>query len=249
MVSVSRKHPILRAVAAGTGAENKDPDMCPVARSRTLDPKRDAPDPAGFGNGGDILLPSCLVEIGGEKPAALVGEHRVDSDHVTSLQMLEHDPLGDRNEPLVRAGAAFYPGFVTQTATPFVAVCRRIAFAPLVRVDPELRINLLPSPKKVHKEGDFGVRRRRNPQTGNRWRLGRDWPISNAALGIELFMQPRKVPQQASALAGKLGQSLFGTGDGIQDDLAVTATHDRQGIGLGCLDAVFSWNVRHSTVH
>jgi hypothetical protein len=94
MVSVSRKHPILRAVAAGTGAEKKDPEMCPVAGARTLHREGDTPDPAGFGNGGDILLPSCLVEIDSEKPAALVGEHGVDADHVTSLQMVANDFLG-----------------------------------------------------------------------------------------------------------------------------------------------------------
>jgi hypothetical protein len=40
------------------------------------------------------------------------------------------------------------------------------------------------------------------------------------------------VLHQAIALVGKLGQSLFGAGDVIQENLAVAANHDRQGTGL-----------------
>lgn len=125
-------------------------------------------DPVRFGNGSDILLPSRLVEIGGKKPAALVGEHRVDPDHVTSLQMVENDFLGYRNERLFRALAAFDPGFVAQTTNPFVAACGRVAFAPFVRVDPELRVDVLPSTEEVHEKRDLVLRRRRNPRAGNR---------------------------------------------------------------------------------
>ncbi|MGB5734118.1 MAG: DUF1778 domain-containing protein [Thiohalocapsa sp.] len=51
------------------------------------------------------------------------------------------------------------------------------------------------------------------------------------------------------ALVGKLRESLFGAGHVLQENMAVTADHDRQGIGLRCFDVVLSWSVRQNTVH
>ena len=88
----------------------EEPRVCAVPRAGALDRDGYADGSAGFGKCGDVFLPRALVEIGSEKPAALILEERVDAHHVSALQVVDDDLVADRDEGLVRAVAALASG-------------------------------------------------------------------------------------------------------------------------------------------
>ena len=59
--------------------------------------------------------------------------------------MVEDDLIGERQKCLVRALAAFYPGFFADAAYPFVAAGRRLSFPAGLRTHPEQRKDIIPA--------------------------------------------------------------------------------------------------------
>jgi hypothetical protein len=76
------------------------------------------------------------MEIGGQKPTGLVWKQRINAGDeviirsapaVAAAQMFFDDVVGDREEGLMGAFAAFYPGLTANPPDPLVGTCRRIA--------------------------------------------------------------------------------------------------------------------------
>jgi len=78
---------------------------------------------------------------------------------------------------------------------PLVAASGRVAFAPLSRVDPELRVDVLSSTEEAHKQGDLVLRRHRNPEPGNRRRRRGVGPLGISGIQDESDrMWPHRSP-------------------------------------------------------
>ena len=101
-------HPSRDARVYRRGEE--EPRVCAVPRAGALDRDGYADGSAGFGKCGDVFLPRGLVEIGSEKPAALILEERVNAHHVSALQVVDDDLVAERDEGLVRTVAALASG-------------------------------------------------------------------------------------------------------------------------------------------
>ena len=61
----------------------EEPDVCAIARARSLDSSGQTDAPARLNERADILDPRALVEVDREEPASLVVEERVLSDNYT----------------------------------------------------------------------------------------------------------------------------------------------------------------------
>jgi hypothetical protein len=93
--------------------------MTAIAGSRTLKRGRHPFGAARLQHGQCISRPILLIEIGGQKPTGLVWKQRINAgDEVTirsacavaAAQMFFDDVVGDRDEGLMEALAAFHLG-------------------------------------------------------------------------------------------------------------------------------------------
>jgi hypothetical protein len=103
------------------GGGEKEPDMRSVAGPRALHRERNTLASTCFDKGRYVVLPLLLVEIHCEEPAGLVREHRVDPDHVASLEVIANAPLRHPDECLIRAFAAFDAALIAYPLNPFIA--------------------------------------------------------------------------------------------------------------------------------
>jgi hypothetical protein len=157
--------------------------MRPVAGARPLD--RDGKAEVGTckGEGSDVGLPICLVEVHGYEPARLVEKKRVAADDVPPPKVIQHDLVRDRNKRLGWAVAAANPRLVADSAHPLVAAGGRVTLLPGIRVHPESREDVFSSPEKAPEERDLA--------SGVEARFGRRCGGSGPACSlIQLLKQP-----------------------------------------------------------
>ena len=136
------------------------PDMSAIARARSLESRRHALRPAGFEEGVRVPPPVLLVEIGGEKPAGIVREHRIDADRVAAAQMPVDRVVRHRPERLVGTGAAPDARLAADAGRPLVGADRRVARLARPGVFPALRIDVLAAAKQGPEQRDLVARRR-----------------------------------------------------------------------------------------
>jgi hypothetical protein len=109
-----------------------------VAGARALQAEGDREVPARGDEGLHVSLPVALVEVGGEEPAGLVFEKRVDARDQLALQVIPDDLIGHRQERLVRTLAAFHARLLADAADPLVRARGGVALRPLLEVLPAL---------------------------------------------------------------------------------------------------------------
>lgn len=100
-------------------------------------------------------MPRLFVKINGEKPARFVLQHRIDTHHVTTLEVIQ-DGLGCHGqEGLVRAFATSHTRLFANAFNPFVGTGGGVTFLARPLVLPEYRIYVFATSKKSEKQRDF----------------------------------------------------------------------------------------------
>jgi hypothetical protein len=116
--------------------------------------------------GDRIRLPSCLVEIDGQRVAGLVEQHRVDACDewliagVSPRQMPSDDLVCDREETAMRAHRTLDPGLLTDAPHPLVGARGRIAGLPGLSALEPTRVNVFAAAEQRSEEGDLCRNRR-----------------------------------------------------------------------------------------
>ncbi|HYN41871.1 MAG TPA: hypothetical protein VE129_08860 [Thermoanaerobaculia bacterium] len=108
-----------------------------------LDGNRDSQFSARAGEGRNIGGPFGLVEVGGDKPALLVGEQGIAADHETTLEVIEDHLVGHREKSLARAITTTDAWLLADSSHPLVAARRGVPLLACIRADPELREDVL----------------------------------------------------------------------------------------------------------
>lgn len=145
----------------------EDPDMAAVAGAGAFHRRRHALDPACLQEGGDVLTPGCLVEVGRQKPAGLVRKNGIDAHGEVlaigspATQMPGDHVVGHRQEAPIGAVAALDLGLVAQARLPLVGAGRCISRLAAPRIVPALREDILAAPEQRTEQGDLGGGRRR----------------------------------------------------------------------------------------
>ena len=158
---VTRRHRLRDEVAAhfacgprGDGLREEEPDVRAVAGSRSLDQGGQPEPPRRLHERANVLLPRGLVEVGGEKPARLVSEHRVDAHHVLAAQVLEQRRIIHGPERLVRTIAALHLRQLAYAGDELVRASGRIASLARLLADEARRIQVVAAaeelPEQLH---------------------------------------------------------------------------------------------------
>lgn len=136
----------------GSRFTEEEPGVGAVAGTGAFGGSREIEDPAGFGEGGDVLLPTVLVEVDREEVTAFVLEHRIDADDVSSTEMVENAMVANRDEGLIGALATLDPWLVAHASNPLISACGRVAGLVGTWVVPMLREDVRPSGKQAPEE-------------------------------------------------------------------------------------------------
>jgi hypothetical protein len=145
------------------GEEN--PGMSAVSGARSFDRDRNVVAATGFGESPDIAAPFSFIEVGGEKPTAIVGEHGINAHDerlpigTDPARMSVDRGVVDAEEGLMGAGRAFDLGLFAESAPPFVRASRRVAAAPRFRVFPANRKHIDATAKPFFEQGYLGFGR------------------------------------------------------------------------------------------
>jgi len=142
--------------------------MGPVAGPRPFDGNRNSQLSARGGEGRNIGSPFGLVEVGGDKPARLVGEQGIAADHVTTLEVIEDHLVGHRQKRLAQAVATTDAWLLADSSHPLVAARRGVPLLVCLRADPELREHVLPALEETPEECNLLLRVQ--PTSGSRRR-------------------------------------------------------------------------------
>jgi hypothetical protein len=129
--------------------------MCPATRTGTFNGIRHTDTPTGLCEGQNIIPPGLPVEIGGEKPACLVGEHGIDADDVPSLKMIQDHVGGYGQKRLIGAHPTSYPGLLAYPADPFVGTSGRVSLLAALLVLPQHGIHIVPTSEEAEKKRYF----------------------------------------------------------------------------------------------
>jgi hypothetical protein len=95
-----------------------------IPRTRALDRRVKTEAFAGPAERPNISLPVSLVEVGGEEPACLVFEKRIDPSDVSALEVVEDHLVGDRPECLMGALPALDSWLLAEAGSPLVRTGR-----------------------------------------------------------------------------------------------------------------------------
>ncbi len=146
------------------GRREEEPRVGAVPGAGALHRDGNADGSAGLGEGGDVLLPRALVEVGRQKPAGLVLEQRIDADDVSPLKVIEDHLIAHGNEGLVRAVATPAAGLQrAQPWFPLVRACGRVPwFTRLLAHEPGGE-DVDPSAEQVAEQAHLLGRRVRRP--------------------------------------------------------------------------------------
>ena len=198
MVSVGRRQPSFRAVAAASLHEG---------RYRQF--------PTGSHDCPDILPPAVLVEIGRQERVRLLLEHDVYPEGMTSLQMVQDRLVVQVGEAAVRALPALDPWPVAEGPILLVGAYGLVTMEDLAvlvllfLVFPVARVNVLPASKEAAEQGNLRIPVRR-PRCGLRQvptgviativafsmrissRVASTWRISSASIASRSFRQLHK---------------------------------------------------------
>ena len=98
----------------------EEPDVPAIARTRTLESRRQIQTTTGFEERSRVLLPLRLIQIGRQEEAGLIPEHRVNAHDevapgvVMAGKMPAYHLIRHGQEMLIRASGAFDPGLLAQ---------------------------------------------------------------------------------------------------------------------------------------
>ena len=129
-------------------AREEEPGVAPIARSRPLDRWIDAGLPAGISERSDIGLPIALVEVDGQEPARIVREEWIETDNMSTLEVVEDDFVGHGKKRLARAFAALDSRLLADARDPFVCAGWRVTLDPGPRVPPMPREDVHAPPEE-----------------------------------------------------------------------------------------------------
>ena len=118
------------------------PDVSAFTRPRDFDAGGDSKFPAAGGVSHGVLAPGRFVEIGGDEPASVVMQDRVDTQRAASREMIVDDVVGNRQKRLVRTIRALDPGFLADAGDPLVCAGGAIPRSSGLRL-PSERIGVL----------------------------------------------------------------------------------------------------------
>jgi len=93
---------------------------------------------------------------------------------VPALEMVKEDLIIEGKKYLIRALAAFPPGFFADATYPFIATGRRISFPTGLRTYPEQRKDIIPATEQSVKQRDFFFRSSGYISAGLYYMGGRD---------------------------------------------------------------------------
>ncbi|MCY3941697.1 MAG: hypothetical protein OXG29_11545 [Gammaproteobacteria bacterium] len=142
------------------GIREKYPDMASIAGAGSFNRSRHALRVAGRQESLSVAPPCLLVEVDSQKTACVVRADGVNPDRVPAPQMPLYDFVGEGEECLIGAGAAFDGRFAAHAWLPLVGASRRVTRLPCAGVLPALRKNILTSAEKGTEQGDLCVRLR-----------------------------------------------------------------------------------------
>ena len=144
----------------------EDPQVAAVAGARPFQRRRHPQRPTGRQEHGNVAVPGLLVEVDGQEPAGLVGQHGVYADgEVASVRTPALEVAGDhlgghRYERLVRALAALDPGLVADSRHPLVGAGGGVAGPATPCIAPAFGKHVLAAAKQRSEQSDFLSRRR-----------------------------------------------------------------------------------------
>jgi hypothetical protein len=96
-----------------------------------------------------------VIEVGRQEPAGIVLDERIDPDHVTALEVIEHHLVADRDERLIRTFAALDPWLLADAPHPLVGTGGRVSLASRARVDPEPWEHVVTATEETAEEADL----------------------------------------------------------------------------------------------
>jgi hypothetical protein len=102
--------------------------MRTIPGTRTLDGHGYSHVFADFTKSADIIHPFFLIEVNGEKTTSIISKNRVDTDYMTSLEMVDNDLVGHWEELSIRTLTAFYCKLIrlsTQAGHPMISAIGR----------------------------------------------------------------------------------------------------------------------------
>ena len=129
--------------------------MCPITGTGTFNGIGNTDMPAGFSKNQSIFPPTRLVEICSEKPTCFILQYGIDTDDMTSLEMVQNCVGGYRQETFIGALATFDPRLFANPANPFVGAGRRVAFLAGFLVLPKPGIHIVSASEETEKKGDL----------------------------------------------------------------------------------------------
>src|SRR2546427_8232418 len=141
-----------RAVAAGTGAAKKNQTCAPF-------PDRERSTAAGNPTVREVSTNAATssAQDSSSKSAArnIIFEQWIDSDHVATLEVIEHHLIAYRDERLIRTLATLDPWLLADATHPLVCTGGRVSLSTRARGDPELGENLAAAPKEAAEQRDL----------------------------------------------------------------------------------------------
>jgi hypothetical protein len=174
----------------GHRRREEKPRMRAVSGTRAFDRNRDAQGSARLGERNHIFLPRVLVKVDREEPARFVLEQRITAHDVSSLQVIRHDLVVDRDEGLIHAITALTSGFEeAKPRFPFVRARRSVAGIARFLAHESHGENVESTSKQRPKQADLLGRRVRSlalHAKGEEWRRG-CCPLGRSKLRAKQF--------------------------------------------------------------
>src|SRR5437588_11464351 len=113
--------------------------MGTIARTRSLDCRRNSHAPTRLNEGANVLDPCALVEVNREEPAGLIRKQRVNANHVSAREVAAHRGGVERDERLIWAVAALDLGQFAHALYELAAARRLLAGLPSLPISASVR--------------------------------------------------------------------------------------------------------------
>jgi hypothetical protein len=160
----------MAAHLARTGGRDRfrkeEPYVRAVAGSRPLHQSGYPQSSRGLRESANVVLPRAFVEVGGEKPARPVGEHRINAHHLLAAEVLEKSRVVHGPERLLRAVAALHFRQLADSGDEFVRASGRVAGLASLLADEASRIDIVAPSEKLSEQLHLLGRRSRYGRGG-----------------------------------------------------------------------------------
>ena len=143
--------------------------MGTIARTRSLDCRRNSHAPTRLNEGANVLDPCALVDVNREEPAGLIRKERVNAHHVSAREVANHRGVVERDERLIWAVAALDLGQFAHALDELVSARRGVSALPSPPTLESSREDVLTSAKQRAKQPHFLRRCPGNRRLKGKW--------------------------------------------------------------------------------